>query len=108
MIGAVVVVLVAIWQVTRTSGGQESKESRATAALQGKCLAQHGTLDGHPRYSATPVPCDSPSASVKVAQVLPTTPGSPVCPAGTTGFEIPYAGVQYPHVLCLQPLPPRS
>jgi len=104
LIGAAVVVVVAIWQVTRTSTGQESKETVATAALLGKCLSRHGSLDGHPRYSSKPVPCDSPSASVKVAEVLPTTPGSPACPAGTTGFEIPYAGVQYPHVLCLAPV----
>ena len=53
MIGAVIVVVLAVWQVTSTSGGQESKETAATAALLGKCLAQHGSLEGHPRYSDT-------------------------------------------------------
>jgi hypothetical protein len=109
MIGAVVIVAIAVWQVTRTSGGQEHKEAAATAGLLGKCLSQHGSLEGHPRYSTTPVDCGSPEAAVKVTRVLPTTPGSPLCPEGTTGFEIPYPGVQYPHVLCLETLhPPQS
>ena len=108
MIGAVIVVIVAVWQVTRPSGSQTSKEASATASLLGKCMAQHGSLDGHPRYSTKPVPCDSPDAAVMVVQVLPTTPGSPLCPAGTTGFELPYAGVSHPHVLCLKPVHPAG
>ncbi|MBV9662196.1 MAG: hypothetical protein JO337_13665, partial [Acidimicrobiales bacterium] len=56
------------------------------------------------RYSTNTVPCSSPQAAVKVTDVLPTTPGSPSCPAGTTGMELGYAGVTHPHVLCVQPL----
>ena len=107
-IGAVLLVGLAVVLVTRPSAHQEQKETRITAALVGQCLAQHGSLDGHPRYSTQPVPCDGPEAAVKVVKVVPSSPGSPLCPDATTGFEIPYAGVQYPHVLCLQSVRPAG
>ena len=97
-------VIVAIFQATQPSGNNTAREAKASAALLGKCLARNGTADGHPRYSTNTVPCDSPKAAVKVVAVLPSTPGSPLCPSGTTGVEIPYAGVQYPHVECLAPV----
>jgi hypothetical protein len=98
----VIVVIIALVQVLRPSSHAAKDEAAATAAMLGKCLSQNGTENGHPRFSPTPVPCSSPSAAVKVVQVVPSNPGSPVCPAGTTGYEQLYPGVQYPHILCLQ------
>lgn len=97
-------VIVAIVQVERPSGNAVKKEAAAAEALLGKCLAQHGTFQGHPKYSTTPVPCNSSGSLVKVLTVVPTTPGSPTCPAGTTPSQIPYNGVTYPHVECVQPV----
>jgi hypothetical protein len=102
------IVVVAVLQATRGSGGQSSAEAKASAQLAGKCLHQNGTSGGHPRYSATAVACGSPDASVKVVRVLPGTPGAPACPAGETGFSLPYPGVAYPHVLCVVPAHPGS
>jgi hypothetical protein len=98
------VLVVAVVQVFNPSANNVKQEAATTAALLGKCLAQSGTAEGHPKYSANPVPCTSPTAAVKVVQVLASTPGSPACEPGTTGFERPYQGVQYPHILCLKPL----
>ena len=98
------VVVVAVIQVLHPSGNNVKKEQAATAALLGKCLAQHGTAEGHPKYSPSPVPCTSPAASVRVAAVVPSAPGSEPGPAGTTGFELPYAGVRYLHILCVEPV----
>lgn len=100
----VLVVIIALVQVLRPSSTAVKKEAAASAAMLGKCLSRNGTENGHPRYSPTPVPCSSPASAVKVVQVVPSKPGSPLCPAGTTGYEQLYPGVQYPHVLCLQPV----
>ncbi|MGH9057655.1 MAG: LppU/SCO3897 family protein [Acidimicrobiales bacterium] len=99
-----VVIVAALVQVLRPSTGQTKKEAAASAALLGKCLAQDGTANGHPKYSATPVSCASPQAAVKVLKVIPSTPGSPLCPNGLTGVELPYAGVRYLHVECVEPV----
>jgi hypothetical protein len=104
----VVVVIIAFVQVLRPSGNQVHKEAAATAALLGTCLAQHGTAEGHPKYAAKPVACTIPTASVRVVRVIPSTPGSPLCPAATTGVELPYAGVRYPHILCVQAVRPAG
>ena len=98
------VVVVAVIQVVHPSGNNVKKEQVATAALLGKCLAQHGTAEGHPKYSPTPVPCASRAASVKVVAVVPSAPGGAPCPQGTTGFELPYPGVRYLHILCVAPV----
>jgi hypothetical protein len=100
----VIGVVIAVIQVQRPGGDAVKKEAAAAQALLGKCLAQHGTFQGHPKYSTKPVPCDSPGSLVKVVQVVPSSPGSPTCPAGTSGFEIPYNGVRYPHSLCVRPV----
>ena len=100
----VVVVVIAIVQVLRPSSSAVKNERQASEALLGQCLSQHGTENGHPRYSPTPVPCSSPAASVKVVQVVASNPGSPLCPSATTGYEQLYPGVQYPHILCLAPV----
>ena len=100
----VLVVVVAVVQVLHPSGNNVKKEQEATVALLGRCLAQHGTAEGHPKYSPAPVPCTSPTASVKVRAVVPSAPGSAPCPHGTTGFELPYPGVQYLHILCVEPV----
>lgn len=102
LIGAVLVI--AIVQGLRPSGSQAHKEAHATAALLDRCLAQDGTADGHPKYSATPVPCDSSTAAVRVVAVVPSTPGSPVCPSVASGVVLPYPGVRYPHILCIEPV----
>ena len=102
------VIVIAVVQGLRPSGNQLHKEATETAALLGKCLAQNGTAGGHAKYSAKGVPCNSPTASVRVVRVIPSTPGSPICPGGTTGVEVPYPGVSYPHILCIQPLASRS
>jgi hypothetical protein len=101
-----IVVVIAVVQALRPAGNQVKKEAAAAAALAQKCLAQHGTEGGHPKYSSKPVSCSSPTAAVEVVQVIPTTPGSPPCPAGTAGVLLPYAGVQYPHILCVRPIRP--
>jgi hypothetical protein len=97
-----IVLVIAFIQAFRPTGDQVHKEATAAEALLGKCLAQHGTAEGHPKYSSKPVPCSSPTAAVQVVRVIPSTPGSPLCPAATTGVELPYAGVQYPHILCVE------
>jgi hypothetical protein len=99
------IVAIAVAQGLRSSGSQVHKEAKETAGLLGKCLAQKGTSGGHPEYSAKSVPCSSPTASVRVVRVIPSTPGSPICPGGTTGVEVPYPGVSHPHILCIQPVP---
>jgi hypothetical protein len=99
-------VAIAIVQVLRPSGNQVAKEAKAAEAMLGKCLAQHGTEGGHPRYSSTTVPCDSADAAVKVVRVIPSTPGSPLCPPGTVGVELLVNGVQYPHIECVQTIRP--
>ncbi len=105
----VAALVIALVQVLRPSGNAVKAEAAATAKLPGQCLSQHGNEGGHPRYSATPVSCADPTASVKVVAVLPTAPGNTqTCPAGTAGYQIPYNGVQYPHILCLQPLHPSA
>lgn len=100
----VAAVIIAIVQAERPNGNPVAKEAAASQGLLGKCLPQDGTSDGHPRYSTKTVACGSSQAAVKVVQVLATTPGSPGCPSGTTGVLIPYTGVQYPHVECVQPV----
>jgi hypothetical protein len=102
----VIVLIIAVVQAFRPTGNQAKKEAAATAALLNKCLAQHGTAEGHPKYSSKPVPCTAPTAAVQVAQIVPTTPGSPVCPAQTTGVILPFAGVRYPHILCVRAVHP--
>jgi hypothetical protein len=97
-------VALAVAQVLVPSGSQASQEAKAAEALLGKCLPRTGTAFGHPSYSAKAVACGSPQAAVKVLRVVPTTPGSPTCPVGTTGMELPYVGVAHPHVLCVAPL----
>ncbi len=97
-------VLIAVAQALIPPANSVKKEAAASAALLGKCLAQNGTAEGHPKYSTKTVSCSSPKASVRVVKVLPTNPGSPSCPAGTTPVEIPYPGVRYPHVECVAPL----
>ena len=93
---------IAVIQGLRPSASQAHKEAKATAALLDQCLPQKGVTNGRPQYSATPVPCDSPTAAVRVVSVIPSTPGSPLCPANTVGVELPYPGVRYPHVLCIE------
>jgi hypothetical protein len=104
----VVAVVIAVVQVLRPSGNQTAKEAAASKALLGQCLAEHGTSGGHPKYSSTAVPCNSSTAAVKVVAVIPSTPGNPLCAAGTTGVELPYPGVQYPHIMCVQPVHPSG
>jgi hypothetical protein len=101
-----VVVAIAVFQALRPSGDEVLKETKAAEALLGKCLSESGQALGHPRYSSTPVACTSDKAAVRVIKVVPSVPGSPSCPNGTTGFELPYAGVKYPHILCVQSVPP--
>jgi hypothetical protein len=104
----VAAVVLAVVQVLRPSGDPVAKEAKASEAMLGKCLAQHGTIDGHPKYSSTPVPCDSAEAAVKVVKVIPSAPGSPLCPGGTVGVELLYNGVKYPHIECVQALHPAG
>lgn len=96
-------VVIAVLQATLPSGNSVKEEAAASAALLGKCLPQSGTADGHPKYSTKAVACDSPSARVRVIKIVPSSPGSPLCPSGTTGVEIPYPGVRYPHIECVVP-----
>jgi hypothetical protein len=103
----VAVVAIAVDQALQPSSNNGATEAKASAALLGKCLSQSGTALGHAKYSSQPVSCSSPRAAMKVVDVLPSTPGSPLCPAGTTGVELPYAGVRYLDIECLQPAPRR-
>jgi hypothetical protein len=100
-----VALLIAVFQALRPTGNPVGREANQTAAMLGKCLAQHGEEGGHPKYASKPVSCDSPSAAVRVVHVIPTRPGSPLCPNATVGVELPGTAVRYPHVLCLQTLP---
>ena len=99
---AVVIGVVQGLRPSGPSGNAAAKETAASAALLGKCLAQNGTLAGNPKYSTSTVPCTSSKAAVRVVKVLP--PGSPLCPVGTVGVELPYAGVTNPHVECVEPV----
>jgi hypothetical protein len=103
LILVIVAVIIAVAQALQSSGTSASKEASAAAALEGRCLVQDGTAGGHPRYSAKPVDCSSPRAAVKVVAVVSSTPGSPFCPAGSTGVTLAYPGVRYPHILCVAP-----
>jgi hypothetical protein len=97
-------VVVAVLQSVLPSSTNVAKEARSSEALLGRCLARDGSSGGHPKYASTPVSCASSKAAVKVVRVLSSGPDSPLCPPGTTGVELPYAGVAHPHVECLQPL----
>ncbi len=98
------VLVLALVQATKGSGGQDAAEAKAAAKLEGQCLKQNGIAAGHPRYSATAVACGAPGASVRVVRVLPGTPGARGCPSGETGLALPYPGVRYPHVECVVPV----
>ncbi len=98
----VVALVIAVVQGLRPSASQAHKESKAAAALLDKCLPQKGVAGGRPQYSSTPVPCDSATAAVRVILVIPSTPGSPTCPANTVGVVLPYPGVRHPHILCIE------
>ena len=96
-------VVIAVVQALRPSGSQVHKEAAADGrpARQVSCPARLGRrapqVLGETGRRAT-----RPTAAVKVVAVIPTTPGSPFCPAGTTGVVLPYPGVRYPHILCLE------
>jgi hypothetical protein len=92
----VAAVIYAVLQAVLPSPGNAAKEARAAQALLGKCLAGNG----HGGLSASPVPCNSATATVRVVAVVPSTPGSPPCPAGTTPTYLPYPGVRYLHIEC--------
>jgi hypothetical protein len=94
----VAAVVVAIFQSVLPSSHNASKEAKASAALLGKCLAKNS----HGGFSSHPVDCGSPKAAVKVVRVLP--PGSPLCPTGTRGVELPYPGVNDVHIECVEPV----
>ena len=100
----VAAVVVAVLQAVLPSGNNTSKEAKASAALLGKCLAKNsnGGFSGHP------VDCSSPQAAVEVVRVIPSRPGSPPCPDGTTGVELAYPGVRYLHVECVEAVPPKT
>lgn len=99
-----VAVIIAVVQALRPVGNPVVAEAAASAKLAGKCLARNGSAGGHPKYSATPVACSAPPASVKVVAVLPSTPGGPACPEGATAVELGYLGVRYPHIECTRPV----
>jgi hypothetical protein len=95
---------VGIVQALKSSPNPVTAEKAAAAKLLGKCLAVKGSDHGHPAYSPSPVSCGLPVADVRVVKVLPGTPGSPHCSAGTTAFKLSYPGVRYPHVECVEPV----
>lgn len=97
-------VIVAIFQVVEPSGNNTAKEAKASAALLGKCLAKNGSKG----FKSQPVACSSPEAAVRVVRVIPSTPGSPLCPAGTRGVELAYPGVRYLHIECVEPVTPTG
>ncbi|HET9059182.1 MAG TPA: hypothetical protein VFN61_04620 [Acidimicrobiales bacterium] len=92
-------VVVAIVQSLAPSGNNTAREAKASAALLGHCLPKSSQ-----GFSSTPVACNSPKAAVKVVKVIPSTPGSPLCPAGTRGVELAYPGVRYLHIECVTPV----
>jgi hypothetical protein len=100
----VVALVIAVTQALDSGrGNQVTKETKASAALLGRCLQQDGTLAGHPKYLPKSVSCTSAQADAKVVAVLTSTPGSPLCPSDTVGMELPY-DVPHPHIECVQPL----
>ena len=100
----VAAVVIALIQVFHPSTSAVKAEAAAAAKLNGQCLHSDGTFNGLPRYSATPVACDSAQATVKVVAVVATGPGEPgTCPAGSSGLQLGYAGVAHPHLICLRP-----
>jgi hypothetical protein len=105
---AVIIVGLGVWQATRTTSNPVQAETRSAEALKGKCLATNGTSGGHPRYSPSPVSCAGADAAIRVVSVLPGTPGSPSCPAGTTPVQLATIGVRYPHVECAHPVTPAK
>lgn len=96
-------VAIAIYQSVAPSSSNAAKEAKAAEALQGKCLARNNS-----GFSGTPVPCSSSKAAVKVVTVIPSTPGSPLCPTGTRGVELAYPGVKYLHIECVVSVSGRS
>ena len=89
----VVVVVIAVAQVLRPSGNQVHKEAAGTAALLGKCLAQHGTAEGHPKYSSKPVPCDSPVRRRAGGEGHPEHARQPPLPGGDHRGRVALSGV---------------
>ena len=109
LVPVALIVAVTIIAIIQASGGSApgpssaASEKAAAESLLDKCLVAHGTGD-QLRIQSQPVPCSSPHASVRVVKVLPGTPGSPSCPAGTSTLRLAYPGVAHPHQLCLQHL----
>jgi hypothetical protein len=99
------IVIIGVVQALKPTSDPVAAERVASAKLVGKCLARKGTVKGHPAYGPSPVSCELPVASVKVAKVLPGTPGAPRCPRDTTAVQLVYPGVRYPHVECVTPVP---
>jgi hypothetical protein len=97
----VLIIVFAVVEATRGSGGQAAAETKAADGLVGKCLVADGSAGGEPRYSPKGVACSAVGAVVKVTKVLPGTPGAPSCPIGTTSVQLAYPGVRYPHQLCV-------
>jgi hypothetical protein len=110
LLPVVLIVAVTIIAIIQASGGSApgsssvASEKAAAEKLLDKCLVAQGTSGGQLRIESQPVPCSSPQASVRVVQVLPGTPGSPSCPAGTSTVRLAYPGVAHPHQLCVKHL----
>jgi hypothetical protein len=104
----IVVIVLGVYQATKTTSDPIAAETRTAEALVGKCLAQDGISGGHPKYLSRPVPCALPTADVKVESIRSGVPGRPTCPAGTTPVQLPALGVRYPHVECVLPVRPRG
>lgn len=97
----VVIIVLAVYQATRTSSASPQQKAQAYA-LSGHCLERDGGTASAPSYSGTPVSCSSPSASVKVVEVVEAGKTSLRCPARTDVAQIVQAGVQGEPFECLQ------
>ena len=97
----VAIVVLALYQATRSPARATPTEIAAAQALEGKCLARE---PGHPdTYSTVPVGCHVSSATVKVVAVVLTGKASS-CPRGSLYAQVAKPGVVGEPFECLQPL----
>ena len=103
-IAAAVVVVGAI-QAIGATGHPFARATAQARALQGRCLAVSPASGRSPSYLPAPVPCTSPSASVRVVALVDLGGGAPgACPAGAAALQLSYFGVRPPILECVRPV----
>lgn len=93
------IVVLAVYQATRSPARATHQEIAAAQALKGKCLAHEA---GHPEtYSTVPVGCGASAAAVKVVAVV-FAGEQASCPRGSLYAQVAKPGVVGEPFECLQ------